>query len=39
MYEPEKIASWTDARRAVSGNDATLMKMFETDAMLHAGLG
>ncbi|MDQ3648301.1 MAG: FAD-binding protein [Actinomycetota bacterium] len=33
-----KIASWKAARRAVFGNDATLMKMFETDAMVRAGL-
>jgi hypothetical protein len=38
MYRPEKIASWKAARRAVFGNDATLMKMFETDAMVRAGL-
>jgi hypothetical protein len=33
-----KIASWKKARRAVFGNDATLMKLFETDAMVRAGL-
>jgi hypothetical protein len=38
MYGAAKIASWKGARRAVFGNDATLMKMFETDAMVRAGL-
>jgi hypothetical protein len=38
MYGPAKIASWKAARRAVFNNDATLMKMFETDAMVRAGL-
>ena len=38
MYGAEKIASWKAARRAVFGDDATLMKMFETDAMVRAGL-
>ena len=38
MYGAAKIASWKAARRAVFGNDATLMKMFETDAMVRAGL-
>ena len=39
MYGEEKIASWKAARQAVFGNDATLMQMFETDAMVSAGLG
>ena len=39
MYGAAKIASWKAARRAVFGNDPTLMKLFETDAMLEAGLG
>ena len=38
MYGAKKIASWKAARRAVFGDDATLMKMFETDAMVRAGL-
>jgi len=38
MYGAQKIESWKAARRAVFGNDATLMKMFETDAMVSAGL-
>ena len=38
MYGAAKIASWKAARQAVFGNDATLMKLFETDAMVEAGL-
>jgi hypothetical protein len=38
MYGAAKIASWKAARRVVFGNDATLMKMFDTDAMVRAGL-
>jgi hypothetical protein len=38
MYGAERIASWNAARQAVFGNDATLMKLFETDAMVQAGL-
>jgi hypothetical protein len=38
MYGAAKIASWRAARRAVFGDDATLMKTFETDAMVRAGL-
>jgi len=38
MYGAAKIASWKAARRAVFGDDTTLMKMFETDAMVRAGL-
>ncbi len=38
MYGAAKIASWKAARRAVFAGDATLMKMFETDAMVRAGL-
>ncbi|HZB76660.1 MAG TPA: hypothetical protein VE526_10585, partial [Solirubrobacteraceae bacterium] len=38
MYGAAKIASWKAARRAVFGGDATLMTMFETDAMKRAGL-
>jgi FAD/FMN-containing dehydrogenase len=38
MYGATKIASWKAARQAVFGNDSTLMKLFETDAMVEAGL-
>jgi hypothetical protein len=38
MYGATKIASWKAARQAVFGNDATLMKTFETDVMADAGL-
>jgi FAD/FMN-containing dehydrogenase len=38
MYGPAKVASWRAARRAVFGDDATLMRLFETDAMVRAGL-
>jgi FAD/FMN-containing dehydrogenase len=38
MYGATKIASWKAARRAVFGDDATLMATFETDAMVAAGL-
>ena len=38
MYGAEKIASWKAARRAVFGNDQELMKLFETDTMVEAGL-
>jgi hypothetical protein len=38
MYGAARIASWKAARGAVFGNDATLMKMFEHDAMVDAGL-
>ncbi len=38
MYGAQKIASWKAARRAVFGNDQNLMKLFETDAMVEAGL-
>ena len=38
MYGAEKVASWKAARRAVFGDDATLMQMFESDAMVRAGL-
>jgi len=38
MYGAAKIESWKAARRAVFGSDATLMRMFETDAMAQAGL-
>ena len=38
MYGAEKITSWKAARRAVFKNDATLMQMFESDAMVAAGL-
>ena len=38
MYGATKIASWKAARRAVFGNDQSLMQLFETDAMIEAGL-
>ncbi len=38
MYGAPEIASWKAARQAVFGDDATLMEMFETDAMVDAGL-
>jgi FAD/FMN-containing dehydrogenase len=38
MYGAARIASWKAARRAVFGDDAALMKTFETDAMVQAGL-
>jgi hypothetical protein len=38
MYGAERIASWKAARRAVFDDDMTLMEMFETDAMVQAGL-
>ncbi len=38
MYGATKIASWKAARRAVFGNDQILMQLFETDAMIEAGL-
>ena len=38
MYGAARVASWKAARRSVFGGDETLMKMFETDAMMRAGL-
>jgi FAD binding domain len=38
MYGATKIASWKAARQVVFGNDATLMKTFDTDVMVDAGL-
>jgi FAD/FMN-containing dehydrogenase len=38
MYGAAKIASWKTARQEVFGHDTSLMKMFETDAMVEAGL-
>jgi hypothetical protein len=38
MYGEAKIASWKAARRTVFGNDQSLMQLFETDAMIEAGL-
>ncbi|HXF00113.1 MAG TPA: FAD-binding protein [Solirubrobacterales bacterium] len=38
MYGAAKIASWKAARRAVFGDDETLMEIFQTDAMVEAGL-
>jgi hypothetical protein len=39
MYGAERIASWKSARKAVFGDDESLMKAFESDAMVEAGLG
>jgi hypothetical protein len=38
MYGDQKIASWKEARKAVFGNDRSLMELFETDTMREAGL-
>jgi FAD/FMN-containing dehydrogenase len=38
MYGADRSASWKAARRAVFGNDESLMKTFESDAMAEAGL-
>jgi FAD/FMN-containing dehydrogenase len=38
MYGAPKIASWKAARQKVFGGDESLMKLFETDAMVEAGL-
>jgi hypothetical protein len=38
MYGAARIESWKAARRAVFGNDASLMKTFESGAMAEAGL-
>jgi FAD/FMN-containing dehydrogenase len=38
MYGAAKVASWKAARQAVFGNDTSLMKTFESDAMVEAGL-
>jgi len=38
MYGAARIESWKAARRTVFGNDRTLMRMFESDAMVQAGL-
>ncbi len=38
MYGGERIASWKAARRTVFGGDEALMALFETDAMVSAGL-
>lgn len=38
MYGDQKIASWKAARKAVFGDDRSLMELFETDAMREAGL-
>jgi hypothetical protein len=38
MYGDAKIARWKAARGAVFGNDKSLMRLFETDAMVEAGL-
>jgi FAD binding domain len=38
MYGAAKVERWKAARRAVFGDDESLMKLFETDAMVRAGL-
>jgi len=38
MYGATKIASWKAARQVVFGNDATLVKTFDSDVMVDAGL-
>lgn len=38
MYGAERIASWKAARRAVFGNDESLMATFAADPMVDAGL-
>jgi hypothetical protein len=38
MYGATKIGSWKAARQVVFGNDPALMKTFDTDAMVEAGL-
>ncbi len=38
MYGPARVASWKAARESVFGGDASLMRTFETDAMVEAGL-
>ncbi len=38
MYGNAKIESWKAARRKVFNNDRRLMKLFDTDAMVEAGL-
>lgn len=38
MYGADRIARWKAARREVFGGDEALMKRFETDAMVKAGL-
>jgi hypothetical protein len=39
MYGEDRIASWKAARRQVFGDDASLMRTFESDVMVRAGLG
>jgi hypothetical protein len=38
MYDAENIASWKAATGKVFGNDSSLMKLFENDALREAGL-
>ncbi len=38
MYGAAKIESWMAARQAVFGGDTSLMELFQTDAMVEAGL-
>ncbi|MGE5527397.1 MAG: FAD-binding protein [Methanosarcina sp.] len=38
MYGAAKVARWKAARQKVFGNDQSLMQVFESDAMVEAGL-
>lgn len=38
MYGAARIASWKAARRAVFGDDPDLMRVFDTDVLVEAGL-
>jgi FAD/FMN-containing dehydrogenase len=38
MYGSARIESWKAARQAVFGGDTSLMELFQTDAMVEAGL-
>ena len=38
MYGAEKIARWKAARKAVFGNDESLMRVFDSDVLVEAGL-
>lgn len=38
MYGPDRIKKWREARSRVFGNDASLMRVFENDHLMRAGL-
>jgi FAD/FMN-containing dehydrogenase len=38
MYGTERVERWKAARRKIFGDDAELMRLFESDAMVQAGL-